>query len=77
MLKEFPQSKNLRCAEYDTTSQELKVTFLNGSQYVYTNVPLDVVKQFYEAPSAGSFLATHIKNKYSFAKIKNAAVKEA
>jgi hypothetical protein len=75
MFKEFPDSKNVASASYDAQAKQLQVTFRNQSSYMYTGVPLEVVEQFYSAPSAGSFLASQIKSKFSFAKVKN-AVKE-
>ena len=48
---------------------ELYVRFAGGGEYVYENVPKQVVIDFLDADSKGKFLAENIKGKYQYHKV--------
>jgi len=50
---------------YDDKEKELQVTFVQGSTWVYSDVPENVYKAFLNAPSKGKFFWRHIRNNYS------------
>lgn len=64
------QSSNLKSAVYDTDSEDLTVTFNNGSIYVYNKVPWNVFTKFRMAESQGKFFNQSIGKSYKFTKIK-------
>ena len=55
---------------YDIPHKILRVIFLSGAIYDYLNVPEDVYEEMEKAFSKGEFLNTHIKNHFTFKKIK-------
>ena len=61
-------SSNIEAIGYDADERELHVRFNYGAEYVYHDVPSDVVLGFLAASSKGKYLADHIKGKYEFAK---------
>lgn len=63
-------SSNLRAVSYDTASQALTVEFLNATVYRYARVPYAVYAGLVRASSHGSYFARHIRNQYSFRKLK-------
>lgn len=64
------QSSNLQSAVYDTESENLTVTFNNGSIYVYNKVPWNVFTKFRMAESQGKFFNGNIGRTYKYEKIK-------
>ncbi len=64
--KSVPNSSTIYRLKYDDDRRELTVTFVNGAQYLYTDVPLDVFEEMIKAESIGSFFAKNIKAKYAF-----------
>jgi len=48
----------------------LKVTFNNGREYLYQNVPSNVYEDFLVAPSKGKYLNEHIVGRYNYTRIK-------
>jgi hypothetical protein len=54
-------STNIAEATYYEQTETLEITFANKSMYHYHNVPPDVVEEFVNAPSKGSFLHHTIK----------------
>ena len=48
---------------------ELYVKFAGGGEYLYENVPKQVVIDFIDAHSKGKFLAENIKGKYEYHKV--------
>ncbi len=63
------QSSNIESIGYDETEQEAYVKFLNGSVYVYRDVPLHEYDGLREAPSVGSYLNRNFKNVYAYERI--------
>ena len=62
-------STNIDEIGYDKEQQELYVSFLSGSLYVYRNVPEIEFTSLMEAPSHGRYLNDHIKSQYPDEKI--------
>ena len=63
------ESSNIEMFEYDLKNNVLKVSFLNGAEYIYTGIPYSVVKSFYIAESKGRFFHQRIKGAYPFIEI--------
>lgn len=62
----FPGSSSLSEATYDPGSETLTVSFANGDEYAYFNVPNGVYRALSRAPSAGSYFYASIRNRYSY-----------
>ncbi len=54
-------SSNVESIGYDENSELLYVHFLNGSTYVYKNVPKVIYEQLINSPSIGSYMHRNIK----------------
>ena len=63
-------SSNISSIGYDIPSNVLRVVFSNGGTYDYFDVSEDVYKELDSADSKGHYLATQIKNVYSFKKVR-------
>lgn len=59
-----PESSNIARLHYDAATGELKIEFRSGKTYRYFDVPTDVWNMFIDAPSAGKFFASTIKDVY-------------
>mgnify|MGYP003813335161 FL=1 len=57
-------SSILKSAYYDNNYNMLSVTFKNGKEYVFYNVPNDVWNNFKNSESKGSYFSRYIKGKY-------------
>jgi hypothetical protein len=64
------KSSNLQSAFYETDTEDLTVTFNNGSIYVYNKVPWNVFTKFRMADSQGKFFNESIGRTYKFTKVK-------
>ena len=64
------QSTNIKGASYNTSSEDLTITFNNGSIYVYNKVPWNVFTKFRLADSQGKFFNENIGKKYKYTKAK-------
>lgn len=53
----------------DDMKAELHVQFKSGAEYVYHDVPQDMVQEFLNADSKGKFLNERIKGLYEFHKL--------
>lgn len=62
----FRRSSNLLSADYDSTTQELTVTFQSGDEYTYSNVPPETYRGLTLAGSAGQFFHRHIRDRFSY-----------
>lgn len=51
----FENSSMLAKASYDTETEELTVTFMNGKFYTYIDVPRRTYDELIEARSAGKY----------------------
>lgn len=58
------QSTALSSASYDTDTQTLDVTFINGSIYTHEGVPYSVFENLRDAPSPGRYYTSNIKGQY-------------
>ncbi|PHR54448.1 MAG: KTSC domain-containing protein [Arcobacter sp.] len=63
------QSSNIESVGYDEAGQEAYVRFLNGSVYVYRDVPQHEYDGLKDAPSVGSYLNRNFKNVYAYERI--------
>ena len=57
-------SSNIESVGYDGESQILEVEFKSGSIYQYLNMPGYEYESLMGAPSLGSYLNDHIKDRY-------------
>lgn len=62
-------SSNVAELGYEEEKQIVYVRFLNGSLYVYKNVPAMEYEALYNAPSIGSYLNRNFKNVYPYERI--------
>ncbi len=62
------QSSNLKNASYNTETEDLTVTFNNGSIYVYNKVPWTKFTKFRMAESQGKFFNENIAKAYKYQK---------
>lgn len=63
------RSNNLSDVAYDEKTHTLSVTFHNGSQYVYRDVPPGVYERLLTADSAGRYFAAYIKPHFSGSRV--------
>ncbi|WDF55459.1 KTSC domain-containing protein [Mucilaginibacter sp. KACC 22063] len=54
--------------DYDSSSQDLKVTYTSGVVYTYKSVPEKVYKELKASQSKGRYLNFFIKGKYEYEK---------
>lgn len=59
-----PSSSQVASATYDADSEDLTVHFTDGSKYLYRNVARQTWRGFQLAPSAGAYLARHVKGRH-------------
>jgi hypothetical protein len=57
-------SRVIRTFFYDAARQELRVVFQTGRQYLYKEVPEDIVEGFKRAFSKGVYFNTHIRERF-------------
>ena len=62
-------SSNIESIGYDANNLELHIRFLNGSLYVYKNVPQFEYDNLLQAPSVGSYLNRNIKGGYAYERV--------
>lgn len=62
------QSSNLKSATYNTESEDLTVTFNNGSIYVYNKVPWTKFTKFRMAESQGKYFNENIAKSHKYQK---------
>jgi hypothetical protein len=63
-------SSNVRSVGYDQATSTLEVEFHDGGVYQYRNVPASEYSGLMGASSKGSYLASHIKGRYTPTKIR-------
>lgn len=64
------ESTNVLGVGYEIGTCTLLVDFLNGSRYIYSDVPPDVADGLVNADSVGKYLAKHVKGKYDYQRIR-------
>jgi hypothetical protein len=62
----FRRSSNLSEAQYDSETSALTITFVDGSEYTYENVPPETYRGLTLARSAGQFFHRHIRDRFNF-----------
>lgn len=65
------ESSNLVKTVYNLDEKTLLVTFKNGMEYLYEEVPHSIYTKFRMAESQGSFFNKEISKKYNYKKITN------
>jgi hypothetical protein len=63
------QSSNVAEVGYNSDTEELQIIFLNGSSYLYLNVPQNEYENLLQAPSIGSYFNRYIRNQYPYDRI--------
>ena len=63
-------SSNLRKATYNPFTAKLTVTFHTNAIYEYVRVPLAVYLRLVQADSHGGYFARHIRDRFSYRRIK-------
>lgn len=58
------RSSWLVSATYDPESQDLTLTTTDGNEYTLSGVPPQIVAEFRNASSPGSFFAKHLKGRF-------------
>jgi len=69
MIDVIINSSNLKSASFNTESEDLTVTFNNGSIYEYNKVPWSKFTKFRLAESQGKYFNENIARSYKFKKI--------
>lgn len=64
------QSSNMKSAHYNTESEDLTITFNNGSIYEYNKVPWTKFTKFRMAESQGKYFNEHIGKAHKYTKKK-------
>ena len=57
-------------SEINHDGKLLKVTFNNGSEYVYEGVPVKIYEDFSKAESKGKYFHENINYRYNYSRIK-------
>lgn len=57
-------SSTILSYDYHVATQTMEITFKSGRVYMYQNVPQDVINNFKESESKGSFFHNNIKDHY-------------
>ena len=65
----YVSSSNVESVGHDDARDELWMTFLDGSTYVYEGVPRETFDELLSAPSVGSYLNREIKPNFRFRKL--------
>lgn len=60
------QVKNI---QYDSDTKVMRITFNNGAQYDYQNVPVSVWDGAQSASSIGQYVNANIKSTYKYSKV--------
>jgi hypothetical protein len=63
------ESSNVRKTIYDTETKSLVVTFNNGIEYIYEDVPHSSYTKFRMSESQGKYFSSEIAKKYKFKKL--------
>ena len=62
-------SSHIEKAAYETDTQDLTVTFKDGAEYVYRNVPQSVFDGLKKSRSAGEYFHRQIKGVYGYEEV--------
>ena len=64
------KSSNLKSATFNTESEDLSISFNNGSIYEYNKVPWSTFTKFRMAESQGKFFNEKIAKSHNYTKVK-------
>lgn len=67
--REAVTSSNIAGIGHDPLTNTLDVAFANGTVYRYGHVARDEYRSFLGAPSAGTYFAKYIRNKYNMRQV--------
>jgi hypothetical protein len=62
-------SSNLDCMQYSRWTGNLRIWFLNGRCYDYSDVPLSIAQGLVNATSHGRYFAANIKNRFDYRRV--------
>jgi hypothetical protein len=62
-------STSLAAATYDDHHRQLQLDFLDGSQYVFFGVPVELYRHLLCSTSKGSFFNRYIRGHFPYAKL--------
>lgn len=62
--RQYFNSTSIEYASYDKEEKILTIKFVNSKEYRYKDVPERVYNEMVDAPSAGKFFQTFIRNQY-------------
>ena len=65
-----PNSSHIKQVTYDTDLEELKVTYKNDREYLFTSVPESVFDDMSRVESVGSFLNKCVYEKFNYIRVK-------
>ena len=57
-------------SEINHDGKLLTVTFVNGREYVYEGVPMNIYEDFTKAESKGKYFHENINGRYNFSRVK-------
>jgi len=63
------ESSQIEVAQYEPSTEKLRITFKRGGEYEYSNVPLSTWEAYKSASSVGSFFHSDIKGKFTSTKL--------
>lgn len=63
------KSSNLESFTHDTKKNSLIVTFHNGKEWKYKDVPRELIEEMAAADSVGKFFIEHIRDTFEFRKL--------
>jgi hypothetical protein len=69
MIYNIIKSSNIKESTYNVSTSTMTVTFNNGLQYEYKDVPHKVYAQFRLSESQGKFFTAEISKKYEHKKL--------
>jgi hypothetical protein len=69
MIYNIIKSTNIKESTYNVSTSTMTVTFNNGLQYEYKDVPHKVYAQFRLSESQGKFFTSEISKKYEYKKL--------
>ena len=62
-------SSNVRSVKYSPETEEMRVRFLSGGTYIYSDVPEHVYKGMLDTPSKGRYIWSVIRPTYNYRRI--------
>ena len=63
------ESSNIDALKFDNQGGNLHVRFKSGAEYIYEEVPVELVEALYHAGSVGTFLRENIMGNYTHRRV--------